>query len=331
MNYFWRSIAARPGLGRQAILTAATPRQVVIMATTFRAAVAAYAASAVVLLALAASQVHLGAQSSEQTLYVSVLDRNGAPVTDLGPGDITVREGAARREVLRVSRAVEPIDIALLVDDSQAAEPHLIHIRPALSRFVQLMQQEHNIAIVGLAQRPTIFTDYTRDPKRLAAAIGRVFPQSSSGMTLLDALVEVSRGLQKREAPRAALVAMITNGPEQGRYDDRTVVETLRSGGAAFYAVSVGTFTDIAPEEHRYRNIVLERGTRATGGRHVNLMAASGLPEALAAVARELSSQLKVVYSRPGSLIQADSAEVSVTRPGLTARATASRGAGGQR
>ena len=53
-------------------------------------------------------------------------------------------------------------------------------------------------------------------------------------------------------------------------------------GGAAFYAVTVGSFSTITPEPLRYRVITLTNGTRRTGGRHDNLMAASGWPQALA-------------------------------------------------
>ena len=49
----------------------------------------------------------------------------GAPVADLGPADFIVREDNVAREVLRVAPASEPMQIALLVDNSQAAEPFI--------------------------------------------------------------------------------------------------------------------------------------------------------------------------------------------------------------
>ena len=54
-------------------------------------------------------------------MYVSALNDAGAPVPDLGPSDFIVREDNMAREVLRVEPAVEPMQIALLVDTSQAA------------------------------------------------------------------------------------------------------------------------------------------------------------------------------------------------------------------
>src|SRR5678815_5499134 len=58
----------------------------------------------------------------ERTMFVSAVDEKGEPVEGLGPNDFIIREDGAAREVLRVSRAIEPIDIAILVDNSAASE-----------------------------------------------------------------------------------------------------------------------------------------------------------------------------------------------------------------
>jgi hypothetical protein len=43
-------------------------------------------------------------------------------------------------------------------------------------------------------------------------------------------------------------------------------------------------------------------------------------------LARELSSQYKVVYGRPDSLIQSDEFEITSARPGVKMRAARARG-----
>src|SRR5262245_38781799 len=69
----------------------------------------------------------------ERTMFVSAVDERGEPVVEgLGPNDFIVREDGALREVLRVSRATEPIDIAILVDDSAASEQLIPRVREAL-------------------------------------------------------------------------------------------------------------------------------------------------------------------------------------------------------
>lgn len=265
------------------------------------------------------------ADARERAMYVSVVNDDGEPVDGLGPDAFIVREDGTRREVLRVSRATEPIQIALLVDNSGAAADHIVHIRAGLTAFVDAMHKEHDIALIGLADRPTILVDYTRNRELLVRGIGRVFGMSGSGMTLLDALIEIGRGLEKRESPRAVLLPILTDGIEFTNQYDRTVIDALKKSGAALYAVTIGTFPPGPSDELRYRAIVLDEGPRVTGGHRETILISTAVERALKKIARELSSQYKVVYSRPPSLIPPEKVEVSVTRSGLTARGTPER------
>jgi len=60
----------------------------------------------------------------------------------------------------------------------------------------------------------------------------------------------------------------------------------------------------------------------------VNLLTPMAVQSSLERLARELSSQYKVVYGRPDSLIPPEKIEVSARRPGLTMRGTLERGTG---
>ena len=65
--------------------------------------------------AVAVSQPVSAQAPRERTMFVSAVDQKGEPVGELGPNDFVIREDGAAREVLRVSHATEPIDIAILV------------------------------------------------------------------------------------------------------------------------------------------------------------------------------------------------------------------------
>jgi VWFA-related protein len=282
---------------------------------------------AVVLMGVAAVvSPSVQAQAGERTLFVSALGEDGEPIQDLRINDVIVREDGIRREVLRISRATEPIDIALLVDNSAAADRSILHTREALRRFVGRMAQGNQIALVGLADRPTIFVDYTSDPKRLDAGVNRLFSMASSGMTLLDALVEISRGLARRETPRAALVAIVNDGIEFTNRYHRDVIDAMRPAAAPLYALTIGTFAPTGDDAIRERLFVLDIGTRETGGHWITLLSPMALEGALDKVARELSSQYKVVYGRPQSLIPPEKVEISSGREGVTMRGAPMRG-----
>ena len=87
-------------------------------------------------------------------------------------------------------------------------------------------------SIIGVADRPTILRDYTTDQKQLDDGVGKVFAMPGSGATLLDAIVEISKGLQKREEDRAAMVILTTENIEFSTRHYNDVLEALAKGGA---------------------------------------------------------------------------------------------------
>jgi VWFA-related protein len=262
----------------------------------------------------------------ERTLYISALDDKGEPVEGLGPNDFVIREDGQRREVLRVSRAIEPIDIALLIDNSASASGAIGSIRDGLRAFVTRMAPQNQIALIALADRPTVLVDYTNDTKRLTDGVGRLFSMSMSGMTLLDALVETSNGLRRRETPRAVIVPVITAGTEYTNRYHRDVIGAITQAGAALHALAIGMFYSTTDNAERERDYVLDLGTRDSGGQRITLLTDSAVIPALAKLARELSSQYKVVYGRPESLIPAQKTEIESGRKGVSMHGAPARG-----
>lgn len=283
------------------------------------------AAAVAAALTLSAPELRAQAGARERALFTSVVDREGKPVDGLGPDDFVVREDGVRREVLRVTPATEPMAIAVLVDNSQAADDDIRNIREGLTKFVQQMRGAADIAIIGLGDRPTIYQDYTRNAELLEKAIGRLFAQPGSGMQFLEAVVESSRGLGRRDEPRAVMLPIITDGAEFGNLHYQTVLDALGESGAAMHAVTIGTFPSSMNDALRNRATVLDQGPRRSGGQRVTLLSSMAVPETLGRLGRELLNQYKVVYGRPESLIQPENVTVTVTRPGLTARGTPER------
>jgi hypothetical protein len=144
---------------------------------------------------------------------------------------------------------------------------------------------------------------------------------SQSGMTLLDAVVETARGMARRESARAVIVPVITDGAEFSNRYYRDVLASLATAGVALHAVTVGTFPITEEQETRERAYLLDGGARDSGGQRVALLTAMAIPAALEKLGRELSSQYRVVYSRPESLIPPEKLDVASARPGVTVRA----------
>jgi len=254
-------------------------------------------------------------------VYVSVLDSKDAPVTGLGAADFVVREDGAPREVLRAGPATAPMQIILLVDDSQALTPALQPMREGLTKFVEKMQGHGEIGIVTVGERATSLVPSTTDVNALKRGITRIFARPGAGAYMLDGIQEVSEGFRKRKAERPVIVAITMEGVEFSNLQYETVLKALDASGAALHMLSIGMPNSSMADEWRNLNMVIAEGTKRTGGRRDQVLAISGIPEALLRVADDLNNQYVVTYGRPERLIPPEKIQVTVTRPGVTVRA----------
>ena len=96
-------------------------------------------------------------------------------------------------------------------------------------------------------------------------------------------------------------------------------------------ATAIGQPNSSLTDEIRNRNQVIAEGTQRTGGRRDQVLALTAAPAKMSQLANELLTQYVVTYSRPDTLIPPEKIEVTVTRPGLTARARTRTGQVGSR
>ena len=272
--------------------------------------------------------ISLVAQGNERIAYVSAWDaKTRAPLTGLGTDAFVVREDGARREVLRVTPATTPMAVAILVDNSQAARDNIADIRRALTTFVRELEGVGPVAIVGVADRPTILRDYTTSQKELLDGVTKVFAMPDSGATLLDAIVEISRGLEKRTEDRAAMVVLTTENTEFSTRHYSEVLEALAKGGAMMHTVVLtspngSSLNDAA----RNRASVLDRGPRESGGTRADVLASQAFELKLKELAAILKSQHRLAYSRPQQLIPPQKIEIASAKDGVEANGAPARG-----
>ncbi len=255
-------------------------------------------------------------------VYVSVVDKTGKPVTGLTAADFVVREENVAREVLTAGPATEPLTIAITVDDSQAATNAMQFIRDGLNTFFKRLDGKAQIALSTYGERPTPLVEYTDSTVQLQKGVGRLFARSGAGAYLLEALVELSRGIGKREAKRPVIVVVaVESGTEFSNLYYTKVLDALKQSGATLHFLGIGSPASSATDEMRNRNITIAEGTLMTGGRRDQVLAESGLADRLAQLADELTNQYVVTYSRPETLIPPEKIDVTVSKPGLTVRA----------
>ena len=277
--------------------------------------------------ALASSSVFVPVATAQttarqRTLLVTALTEDGTPAESLDVKDVVVREDGVAREVLKVTRATEPVDITLVVDNSAAARRAQQDIRLALEKFVATFAGPHPITLMTVADRPTVLVNSTTSKAQLLRGVQRVFIQPEAGTYLVEGIIEASRAIGKRKPARAAIVAITSFGVEFSDRGYQFALDALADSGAALHVIELQDTVQANQQDPnvRDRNLVIDQGTSGTGGIRELLLAKVALTEALQKVGRAATTQYEVVYGRPDTLIPARKVEVESARPALKLR-----------
>jgi VWFA-related protein len=289
---------------------------------------AALALAALILLPLA-----VRAQVDERVMYASVVDGKGAPITNVTAKDLIVREDGQAREILNIAKDDDPLQIALLVDNSVSMRENLSELRRSVSSFVTSLRPGIQVALLTLAERPTIVLNYTADHAALVKATDRIVTYEA-GNYLLDGIAEAAEGLKKRSEARSIMVVVTGDGPELSYRHYSDTVRALRDSSASLHAILVTSPTIEAAATRAVesagaagdaagglgRDIVLGRMTKETGGRYEQLLSIHSLAAKLEQLSDEISNQYRVTFARPQRLVPPRSTEISARQPNLHVR-----------
>ena len=159
-------------------------------------------------------------------------------VPGLRAADFVVREDGVQREVLRVRQDTEPLQIALLVDTSQAAARAIGDFRKGLRGFIDAMGRRRPHGHHRLWRSAA-------DSGRLDIPSGRpcwtladeLFSSAGTAAYLLDALSETAEGFIKREASRPVMVVIATEGLDHSHSNVTSVLRTLEDAAITVQSV----------------------------------------------------------------------------------------------
>jgi VWFA-related protein len=263
-----------------------------------------------------------------RTVYVTVTDKAGVPVTDLSPDDFVIREGGKNRDVVAAAVSNVPLRIAIIVDDNGTGI-----FRYGVAKFIERLQgmAEFSLSTINVQQMKLV--DFTAKAADLSAAIGQLVarPAADDGGQLLEGIYETARDFQKRFARRPVIVALTVAGEEHSTIPAHHVLEELHKSGAALHVIAInssalrGMAVAQRPgallEENMNLSEVLGDGSKQTGGTRGEIIASAGIVAGLQHLAEELRTQYAVSFSRRDPPRSNDKLTVSVKRGGLNVRA----------
>lgn len=267
-------------------------------------------------------------QGRTNTVFVTAMEQNGAPVVDLVAGDLAIKENGKDRDVLRVELARGPMQIAIIVDDNGTGI-----FRSGLVSFVQLLQGRAEMSLHSVVGQTQKLVDYTANAEKVAEAIIQLTarPGTPDGGQLLEGIFQAAKDQEKREAQRPVIVAVTVGGEEHSTLPAHHVLDQIAKSGTTLYVISVAhsslrqTRQIDKPasllEENLNLSEVLGEGPKQSGGSREIIVAAPGITLGLQRIAAELKNQYAVAYSRAPQSRSTEKLSVSIKRRGVLLRA----------
>ena len=156
--------------------------------------------------------------------------------------DFIVREDGQAREVLRVARDNDPLQIALLVDNSVVDAPRSCpQLRKAVAAFIEATRDDVPTRADHARRASDDCSSATRPIARRCAKRSTSMFAFEAGNYLLDGIAETSQGLAKRTMWRSAIVVLTGLGPEMSYRQYTEVLRFFREGGASLHVLQLGT------------------------------------------------------------------------------------------
>jgi hypothetical protein len=261
-------------------------------------------------------------EAAERTVYVTVVDGNGAAVTDLTAADLVVKEGGKDREIVKAGPASAKIRLTIAVEERLMADAA---VRQAMFAFMKRVIDKAEIRLVTIGLRNNTAADYTSALDVLVAGINKLTLNPRPESQVAEGVNEAASELIAARPERSALVVLAFSGGQAG-VDPRSVLEKVRQSGVTMSAVTLaGGTTDSSSAaslaEQSGREQVLGDGPKQSGGRRLEVPSTGAFPQALQQIANDLLAQYAITYTLPEGVKPDKRFSISSKRRGVTLRA----------
>jgi Ca-activated chloride channel family protein len=203
-------------------------------------------------------------------LPVSVLDKDGHPVSGLGKDDFLVFEDGVQQEISLFRHEDIPLSIGLVIDNSGSMHNKRERVNRAALTFARESNPEDETFIVNFDDQAYLQQDFTNNINDLVTALADLDTRGETA--LYDALYLSAEHLDQGKKDKKAIL-LITDGEDnKSTYGLDKVIAKLRASKITVYTVglleeSEGRGGFFSKDPSRKAREALERFSVTTGGR----------------------------------------------------------------
>jgi Ca-activated chloride channel homolog len=203
-------------------------------------------------------------------LAVSVLDKNGQPVSGLQKGDFQVFEDGVSQEISLFKHEDVPVSVGLVIDNSGSMRNKRERVNRAALAFVRSSNPQDETFIVNFDDSAYLEEDFTSTVSDLVAILSNL---NTRGQTALyDAVYLSAEHLKEGKRDKKTMLLISDGEDNTSKYNLNKVLGNLRRSKATVYAIGLleqgdvrgGPFRKASSKKARK---VLEKFAETTGGR----------------------------------------------------------------
>jgi VWFA-related protein len=249
---------------------------------------------------------------------VTVTDSQQRPMAGLTKKDFVVLDRGVPQQVSHFLSSQVPVDVALLLDTSSSMRPMVPKLRSTAATFLNRLRPGDRGLVATFNDRIEILENLTGDGNRLQDALERLHARGDTSLydgiyVTLGSLSSASRNAERRQA-LVVLSDALDTASNLGLEDVRQ--QAIESGVPIYPIVLISDQrVAVRPLENRLRVFDLVEIARESGGQVFRVDEATGLKDAYATIARELSTQYVLAYTAPNGNHAAASPRVEVRIP----------------
>jgi Ca-activated chloride channel homolog len=249
----------------------------------------------------AASATHLRAQNAPLrvdvklvNVFVSVTDRNGAPVGGLMRDDFSLTEDGRPQQIAIFERQANmPLNLTLAIDTSESVAKDLEVEQHAARRFVHaVLRPQDQMSLLGFATTVRELTPFTHDARRIDHAIA--YLEGGGGTAFYDALVSGSQKLGGQSGRKVLIVVSDGDDDTVKGADYAQALEAALRNDVMIYSLIDVPIEASAGRDLRGEHALITLAEQ-TGGKSF-YVSAEGLDKIFAQLSEDLRTQYFLAY-----------------------------------
>jgi hypothetical protein len=279
---------------------------------------------AAIFLCVAASDVSAQKQFS---VFASIVDAAGAPVSALQPADVRVMENGAEAKVVNIEPLNWPTKVQLLMDNGLGlGAANIPQLKNGVLGLLDALPPGVEVTIVSTAPQPRFLARATTDRAAMEKGLALLSPDGGTGR-FLESLVDATQRIEREKGNYFPVIVMAGTTSGDRNVLDSDIERVMKRLEQRPTTVHVVLLSGQAQQSIGNQTEVGLAVTKYTRGRFENINSATRLatllPEigALVAQGHEIQSrQFRITVDRPAGA-SGDIGPVSMgTRAGLTAK-----------